>query len=185
MKPPSNSALAPILIAFLLVSGAACSSGGAPGRSLTANDGPPVTTVVLNPDLFSGERVVWGGSILHATSKDGGTEIKILEAPLDRWGVPASTLDSEGRFIGRLSAGAPEKVLRPGTFVTIAGEVAGKEREITGGVEVMVPVVRVREIRVWETSRRARKEPVQNLSWFWQDTPYPIYGPSSLFFPFH
>jgi len=70
--------------------------------------------VFNDPAEYVGSIVIWGGTIIATTTLAKGSEITVLELPLDRWGRPEGAGLSEGRFIARDSAFLDPAVYRAG-----------------------------------------------------------------------
>ena len=66
-----------------------------------ASKEPTFPMVLQNPTAYSGSIVIWGGKIIEAHNVTGGSEIIVLETPLDYQEMPESEKYSQGRFIAK------------------------------------------------------------------------------------
>jgi outer membrane lipoprotein len=109
--------------------------------------------VLEKPMAYVGSTVIWGGEIIKTTILKDATEILVLEIPLDYWGKPQSAGASRGRFIARSSQFLDPALYKEGKKITVAGEVTGKKTRPLGETEYTYPVVRAREVNLWESTR--------------------------------
>ncbi len=101
------------------------------------------------PDGCKGATVIWGGSILKTENTDEGTEITVLEAPLDRCYRPERLLASRGRFIAGTNGFLDPAVYKPGRRVTVAGRIVGLETRPLGKTQYAYPLVDIHQIHIW------------------------------------
>lgn len=139
------------------------------------------STVLQNPDAYRGETVVWGGEIIETVNQEGSTEIKVLQMPLDFYGMPIWEERSAGRFIARASSYLDNQIYRSGRWVTVGGQLVGQEMLPLGESQYTYPVVSVKEIHLWVEPRSPyyyRDYP------YWHGYPYWYWGPYTPFGPF-
>ena len=109
------------------------------------------TEVLRNPTAYVGSIVIWGGVIVETQNYPNGTEILLLEAPLDYPGRPEDEGFSQGLFIAKTPKYLGPTMYRAGMKITIAGEIIGKEtRPLLGQTPYSYPVVAVKEIYLWK-----------------------------------
>jgi len=107
--------------------------------------------VVAAPDSYQGRIVVFGGEVLKAKRLKEGTEIELLQLPIDKGERPIlDRQQSQGRFL----AIQQEEFLDPatiaeGTKMTIVGEVSGTKTEHLDDVEYRYPVLIVKHLHIW------------------------------------
>ena len=65
--------------------------------------------VLANPDAYMGAIVIWGGRIVETTNTPQGSEITVLETPLNGWEEPSSPEYSPGRFVAKSSDFLPNR----------------------------------------------------------------------------
>jgi len=123
--------------------------------------------VLQDPTAYVGSIVLWGGKIIETRNVKDGSEILVLEIPLDYQEMPESEKYSEGRFIVKSSAFLDPEIYKKGKKITVAGEIIGKETEPLGKTKYTYPVILIKQIHLWRRIRLYRYSP-----------PYYWYGPS-------
>lgn len=143
--------------------------------------------VLRNPEAHAGQTVMWGGKIIEVRNREGTTVIKILQTPLDSYGVPMDEEYSQGRFLAMASGYVDAEVYRQGRMVTVAGEIAGKDVEPIGEMKYTYPVVQAREMRLWKDPPEYGSRYRPYWYWDWYGYPYsypwPYHGRGLFFFP--
>ena len=132
--------------------------------------------VLQDPMAYKGAIVIWGGKIIKTFNRKHGTEILVLQTPLNWRERPEGEESSRGRFIAKSPGYLDAAVYRAGRKVTVAGEVSGKETLPVGEIEYTYPVVIIREIHLWP-KEKAYYYPPPDYYWGWglYPPPYP-YG---------
>jgi len=102
-----------------------------------------------DPDVFTGKKVVLGGEIIETQALKDGTQIEILQKPLDYYDVPLMTDESQGRFLVMFKEFMDPQVFKSGRRVTVVGEVKGKKTLPLGGTEYTYPYLEGRHIQLW------------------------------------
>lgn len=141
------------LLVVVLVLTSACSSQRVIPEALEPLIERAVTfrEVVATPDSYQGKIVVFGGEVLKAKRLKEGTQIELLQLPLDRGERPIlDRQQSQGRFL----AIQQEEFLDPATIVegakmTIVGELSKAKVEHIDDVEYRYPVLIVKHLHVW------------------------------------
>ena len=110
--------------------------------------------VLQNPSAYVGKIVIWGGSIIDIRNRQNGAVIRVLEAPLDHEGLPGPQETTRGRFLAEVPEFQDPEVFRKGREITIAGEIVGSELQPLNGIEYRYPVVRVKELHLWQEVRQ-------------------------------
>lgn len=133
--------------------------------------------VLRDPDLYRGETVVWGGRIIETVNRDDSTDVKVLQMPLDHYGMPVREELSAGRFIARATGYLDNQIYRAGRWVTVGGQVLGMELLPLGESQYAYPVVAAREIHLWMEPRYPYV--YWDYPYFgpWGPYPYPYYSP--------
>lgn len=86
--------------------------------------------IVESPDSYRGKVVVVGGEILKAKALKGGTQLEVLQLPLDSDQEPVTDrMESKGRFLALQKEFLDPATIAEGTRVTIVGEVTGASVE--------------------------------------------------------
>lgn len=123
--------------------------------------------VLENPTRNIGDTMILGGVVIESLNREEGTELLILETPLDSQGMPADEVFSRGRFIAKTSRYLDPEIYTRGRKVTLAGEILGKETRPLGETHYGYPVIQVRELHLW-------REVIRHYSYGWYyGLPYP------------
>ena len=110
----------------------------------------PVTALFKDPDAFRGKTVILGGVIVNSANMEEGTYIEVIQKPLDYRGRPEDTDASYGRFITFYEGYLDTAIYTQGRQVTVAGEVMGKKMHPLGEIEYPYPLIRSRELHLFE-----------------------------------
>ncbi|HJU06738.1 MAG TPA: Slp family lipoprotein [Nitrospiraceae bacterium] len=104
-----------------------------------------------SPTTYNGRLVVLGGEVLGAKRLKEGTQLEILQLPLDRAQRPDhERAESQGRFLALEPDFLDPATLTEGTPVTIVGEVTGTTTRRLDETEYNYPTVQVKHLKVWE-----------------------------------
>ena len=107
-----------------------------------------------SPSSYRGSLVVLGGEVLTAKRLKQGTQIEVLQLPLDRTMRPnGERTASQGRFLAVEPEFLDPATLTEGTPITVVGEVTGAETQRLDEVDYTYPTLRVRHLKVWERSQ--------------------------------
>lgn len=137
-----------LLIAFFLV-GCNASPFSAQLRKDTKLQ-PSFAQISANPAAFKDRPVLLGGSIVQTTNQANGTELEILQKPLDSFDDrPEDTDQSFGRFLARCPGFLDSAIYAKGREVTVAGVVSGREERPLDQTQYPYPVVQCRQIHLW------------------------------------
>ena len=133
--------------------------------------------VLQDPMAYKGAIVIWGGKIIKTLNRKHGTEILVLQTPLNWRERPEEEESSGGRFIAKSPGYLDAAVYRAGRKITVAGEVAGEETLPVGEIKYTYPVVMIREIHLWP-KEKAYFYPPPDYYWGWgfYPPPYPYGG---------
>jgi outer membrane lipoprotein len=101
------------------------------------------------PETFKGALVIWGGYIVDTVNISSGTEIVVLDTPLESADAPKPPETSPGRFLARVNKFLDPAVYSKGAKVTVAGRIAGWEMLPLGKIEYAYPLLEVEEIHLW------------------------------------
>ena len=139
--------------------------------------------VLSNAEKYKGEIVIWGGVIIEVVNEaDGTSTMKVLDTPLDYYGLPEDDEHSRGRFLARVPRYLDKEVYKQGRKVTMAGEVTGKEVQSLGEAQYAYPVISVKEIHLWKMVPYY-EGPYPYDYWYWGG--YPHYLPMYRYHHFH
>jgi len=109
--------------------------------------------LVATPDAYIGKTVIAGGVIAANLNTPEGTALEIVQFDLADDHTPKDFLSSGGRFLATTPAFAETAQYLPGDVVTVIGEVKGKKVFVREGTEQICPILSIREIRAWNSSR--------------------------------
>jgi len=107
------------------------------------------------PAAYEGRLVLLGGVIIRTDNKQEGTMIEVLQKRLDRWSRPKEEDETGGRFRVFADRFLDPVVYSPGRRITVAGTVLGGHVEKIGEVDYVYPVLRAREIHLWQDRSRS------------------------------
>jgi outer membrane lipoprotein len=110
------------------------------------------------PASYTGRTVVVGGQVLRATRTREGTELEVLELPLDKSHRPAmDRMESRGRFIALDRQQRDPAAFPAGLPVTIVGNVTGATTQRVDEAELRYPTMDVQHVHVWTDDPYARR----------------------------
>ncbi|WHZ22410.1 MAG: hypothetical protein OJF47_001522 [Nitrospira sp.] len=137
----------------LLVVAAGCASTSVIPEPLAQQVDKTVTfsQVLESPDSYHGKMVVWGGEVLKAKALKGGTQLEVLQLPLnDDQGPVSDRMESKGRFLARQSEFLDPATMKDGTRVTVVGEVTGAAIDKMDEADYRYPTLDVKYLHRWE-----------------------------------
>lgn len=140
-----------LLVVALLMPACASSPDVVP-ESLdpSVDKGLTFNQLLESPDAYTGRLVVLGGEVLKARRVRDGTEIEILQLPLDDSQRPApQRTASQGRFLANHAAPLDPATLPDSTPVTIVGEVTGATTRRLDEREYRYPTVVIKHLHTW------------------------------------
>jgi outer membrane lipoprotein len=121
--------------------------------------------VLESPDSYRGKVVVLGGEVLKAKALQGGTQLEVLQLPLDNdQGPVTDRMESKGRFLAWQKDFLDPATIAEGTRVTIVGEVTGVAVAKMDEADYRYPTMDVKHMHRWEP-RRA-DEPRSSGPWY-------------------
>lgn len=110
--------------------------------------------VLESPDSYRGKVVVWGGEVLKAKGLQDGTQLEVLQLPLDADEAPiADRMQSKGRFFARQKELLDPATITDGTRVTIVGEITGASVGKMDEADYRYPTLEVKHLHRWEPRR--------------------------------
>ena len=122
-----------------------------------ANEGISFRQILEKPSEYQGQHVILAGYILEIVQGGSGSEIVILQAPLDSSYRPKEQNLSQGRFIVLTKELLDPTTYQEGRRITIGGRVAGSRRQGVGNGSYEYPLIEAEEIR--PLPRKAPKTP--------------------------
>jgi outer membrane lipoprotein len=110
--------------------------------------------IVESPDSYRGKVVVLGGEILKAKALRGGTQLEILQLPLDSDQEPVTDrMESKGRFLALQKEFLDPATIAEGTRVTVVGEVTGSTVDKMDEADYRFPTLDVKHLHRWDAKR--------------------------------
>lgn len=103
-----------------------------------------------SPGAHVGRLIVLGGEVLSAKRLKTGTQIEVLQIPLEANEEPGTDrMSSEGRFLAIQERFLDPATLPSGTRVTIVGQVSGAKQLPLDESEYTYPVLAIKSLRTW------------------------------------
>jgi outer membrane lipoprotein len=96
-----------------------------------------------------GERVRWGGVIIHTTTQTNQTCFEVMGLSLDNSAQPQANDQSLGRFIACAKGFYDPALYAAGREVTFAGRIDGTEQQKVGEYEYQFPKLAVDAVHLW------------------------------------
>lgn len=106
-----------------------------------------------------GARIQWGGRIVAIVNQEAATLIEVISYPLARDGLPNTFRKPTGRFVLRHEAFLEPQDHAPGRLLTVVGTVRTLTRVSVGEAELVVPLVRAEQLKLWEDRYESRSRP--------------------------
>ncbi len=140
-----------VLMLLLVAVGCASSPVGIPetleshlDKNLTFTD------VLTSPESYKGRLILLGGEILKAKRLKEGTQVELLQLPLNKDQEPTTDLkQSQGRMFVLHPGSLDPATLTPGMLVTFVGEVSGSIIEKMDEVDYRYPTLTVKHWYIW------------------------------------
>jgi outer membrane lipoprotein len=142
----------------------------------------PFESIKADPEKFKGRVVVLGGKVLSAKRLKEGTQIEVLQLPLDKADAPIMTLaQSKGRFLAYHEGFLDPATLPAGTAVSMIAEVTGAKTLPLDEVEYTYPTLKIRTLKIWPEDRYVRPWPYPYYPYLYR---YPYRFPYHPFYPY-
>ncbi|HJR76800.1 MAG TPA: Slp family lipoprotein [Nitrospiraceae bacterium] len=107
--------------------------------------------VIASPDSYRGRTFVVGGEVLKARRLKDGTQIEVLQLPLDGDQRPVSQRsESQGRLLAMDPLSTDPATLPDGTSVTMVAEVTGVATDRLDEAEYRYPTMAIKHLYVWK-----------------------------------
>lgn len=140
-----------IVAGGLLLSAAGCFPGYVVPEPIygQVNRGVSFAQLKLDAERYRGTNVLLGGEVLDAKILPEGTQIEVLQLPLDAFDRPSGAYDSsEGRFL-LVDPERRDPVVLQRRLITVVGEVLGARVLKVDEAEYQYPYLSVRFLHVW------------------------------------
>jgi len=113
-----------------------------------------------DPGAYRGRLVLLGGEVLGVKRLQGGTELELLQLPVQGEDPPSGRrLESQGRFLALDRTAQDPASYPPGTRVTVIGEVSGETVRTLDESTYRYPTLDLRHLYSWDptTYRQGRR----------------------------
>ena len=108
------------------------------------------SVVQEHPENFRDNYVLWGGQVIGITNRSNGSEITVVQIPLDTDSYPMDINQSKGRFIAKNGGFLDPEIYDKKSRITVIGQVTGKETRLVGETQYTYPILDIKQIHVWE-----------------------------------
>jgi outer membrane lipoprotein len=123
--------------------------------------------VLASPESYKGRVLVLGGEVLNAKRLRDGTQIELLQLPLEDGERPShDRQQSQGRFLAIQPEFLDPATMTQGTRVTIVGEVSGAKTDHLDDVEYRYPSLIVKHLHVWRVQPYGQRQPGFSIGGF-------------------
>ena len=133
--------------------------------------------LIGNTNAYLDKMFIFGGFIAETRITDQGTEIEVVQSPLDRFGNVKDADVSEGRFILRVEVNLDPMIYRQGRYIVMAGILTGSRKKMLSDIEYNYPVFEAKEIYLW---KEEQYYPYPDMYPYWYG---PLYSPSFYYSP--
>jgi outer membrane lipoprotein len=121
--------------------------------------------ILSAPESYQGKVVVLGGVVLKAKRLKAGTQIELLQLPLDTRERPIlDRQQSLGRFLAIQQEFLDPATIVEGSAMTIVGEVSGAKTDYLDDVEYRYPVVIMKHLHPWPVPSYDNTQPRPRFS---------------------
>jgi outer membrane lipoprotein len=108
------------------------------------------TEVLTSPESYKDRLILLGGEVLNARRLKEGTQVELLQLPLNKYQEPTTDLtQSQGRVLVLHQEFLDPATLTPGMLVTFVGEVSGAVIGKIDEVDYRYPTLTVKHWHVW------------------------------------
>jgi outer membrane lipoprotein len=110
----------------------------------------PFSQIIQQPERHKGKMAYWGGTIISTLNTEVGTQIEVLQKPLDNNKKPKKTDQSAGRFIIMHPGYLDAAVYAPRRDIVVVGKISGTITKPAGEAEYNYPLIVAKEIQLIE-----------------------------------
>jgi len=136
----------------------------------------PFSKIQETPESYMDRIFVLGGFIAKTVNTKQGSEIEIVQNPIDSFGSVIERDLSEGRFIVTTTKHLDRLIYIKGRSITMAGKLIGNRKSMLDESEYNYPVFELKEIYLWKEEK---------LYPYYNYDPYYWYGPYYPFSPYY
>jgi len=137
-----------IIIASLAIFITACSSAPATIQHAPRGD-IQLKQVIPDADAHVGEAVRWGGKIIEVKNQQDFSRLQLVQFPLNRYGRPVESRESQGRFLVRSHAFLDPEIFTIGSMLTVYGKIAETSTLKVDQKTLTLPVLDIIDSQRW------------------------------------
>jgi len=146
-------------------------------HTAVAEKNVPFAELQKNTNAYMNKMFIFGGMISETKITGSGSEIEVVQTPIDRFGNIIDRDFSEGRFILMTAKYLDPLIYRDSRDITFAGILTGTRKKLIGDIEYAYPVFDVKELYLW----KEEKYYLYPYGYpYWYD---PLYSP--IYYPYH
>lgn len=98
-------------------------------------------TAINDIEIYTGNRVRWGGTILSVKNHPEDTWVEILQQDLNYWGRPQPDSESQGRYYMRVEGFLDPELYKQGKAITSVGLIESTVEQKIGDHTYAYPVI--------------------------------------------
>jgi len=115
--------------------------------------GVGLSQLAKDPVPYTNDIFIFGGTIAGLTDTKEGSEIEIVQNPVDRYGFITDRDISEGRFIVIAPTHLDPLIYQVRRLITVAGKLTGVREKKSGATLLVYPVFEAKELYLWKEER--------------------------------
>ncbi len=145
-----------LFLSLMLVVWSGCASSDVVPESLESQIDKNLTfeQILESPDSYRGRIFVVGGEVLKAKRLKEGTQLEVLQLPLDDDQRPVGQrTGSRGRLLADQLEFLDPATFPDGTPVTMVAEVTGATTDRLDEAEYRYPTVEIKHLHIWKEPR--------------------------------
>jgi outer membrane lipoprotein len=112
--------------------------------------------MLASPDAYFNRIFILGGIIAGTTNIKGGSEIEVVQTPVNRYGSIIDPDISEGRFLIISKKQLDPLIYKKGRYITLAGKLTGTRTGSLVDVDFKYPLFEAEELYLWREERNYR-----------------------------
>ncbi len=106
--------------------------------------------VLKDPDIYINGIFIFGGTIAETANTKTGSEIEVVQNPVNRYGEIIDKDVSDGRLIVLTARRLDPLIFKRGRTITFAGKLVGTRRKLLEGNEYRYPLFKAEELHLWK-----------------------------------
>jgi len=118
-------------------------------------------SVIADPDLKIGQKVIWGGTILDTKNLESSTQLEVLSYPLSRSHQPQLEQKPMGRFILIYPGYLEPTTYAQGRLLTVLGTFTEIRKGTVGESSYSYPLINSEKLQLWNNPPRKGRSSFQ------------------------